>query len=88
MARTGTAQKQEIQLAVEGMSCASCVRRVETAIKDVPGILEASVNLATGRALVAFKPGTVALDNIESAVKKAGYGTHRIASDVDEEHEP
>ena len=64
----------ELDLSIEGMTCASCVRRVEKALGQVPGVSAVSVNLATERARVAFdgEPGTVAA--LVEAVGKAGYG--------------
>jgi len=68
-------------LAIEGMSCASCVGRVERALRAVPGVSEATVNLATGRARVAhlasLPPGS-----LEAAVSAAGYGAVRIGADA------
>lgn len=58
------------ELAVEGMTCASCVGRVERALKDVPGVSEAIVNLATERATVR---GLASADALIAAIKKAGY---------------
>lgn len=58
------------ELAIEGMSCASCVGRVERALKAVPGVSEASVNLATERATVR---GLATVEALVAAVKKAGY---------------
>ncbi|TWD57710.1 Cu+-exporting ATPase [Agrobacterium vitis] len=62
----------ETTIAIDGMSCASCVRRVEKAISSVPGVESASVNLATEKASVRFveKPE---LENVLSAITKAGY---------------
>ncbi|UVC06866.1 copper-translocating P-type ATPase [Rhizobium sp. TH2] len=59
------------ELRIEGMTCASCVRRVEKALAAVPGVLEASVNLATEKATVRFAGGDIAA--LEGAVRKAGY---------------
>src|SRR3546814_13130699 len=50
---------EPVELAIEGMSCASCVGRIEKALKSVPGVLEASVNLATEKALVRTLAGAV-----------------------------
>ena len=44
----------EIDLGIEGMTCASCVRRVEKALGRVPGVVDVSVNLGTERARIAF----------------------------------
>jgi Cu+-exporting ATPase len=61
-----------IDLKVEGMTCASCVARVEKALRKVPGVVDASVNLATETATVtASQPIT---DAAIAAVRKAGYG--------------
>ena len=46
-----------LTLAIEGMTCASCVRRVERALASVPGVVAASVNLATGQAIIQSEPG-------------------------------
>ena len=59
-------------LPIEGMTCASCVSRVETALQKVPGVAEASVNLATEAASVRSALGT-GLADIRAAVEKAGY---------------
>ncbi|HEY1735881.1 MAG TPA: heavy metal translocating P-type ATPase [Methylovirgula sp.] len=66
-----------VSFAIEGMSCASCVSRIERAIRTVPGVSAVSVNLATNRAEVAFS-GTPAPDDVERAVTKAGYHAHPI----------
>ncbi len=51
-----SASGAEVSLAVEGMTCASCVRRVERALLKAPGVGSAAVNLATERAKVAYDP--------------------------------
>ncbi len=60
-------------LPVEGMTCASCVLRVEKALKKVDGVAEAAVNLATERATVSFDPGLVTYDRLRRAVEDSGY---------------
>jgi P-type Cu+ transporter len=57
---------------VSGMTCASCVRRVEKALEKVEGLSDINVNLATEKATVAYGPG-VSANQIEQAVTKAGY---------------
>ncbi|WP_435658272.1 heavy metal translocating P-type ATPase [Brucella pituitosa] len=59
-------------LAIEGMTCASCVSKVEKALNAVPGVTRASVNLATERAHVELA-GQVPLSDLIKAVKTAGY---------------
>ncbi len=63
----------ETVLAVEGMHCASCVGRVEKALAAVPGVTEASVNLATGQARVRHGEGVVAPVALAAAVRDAGF---------------
>src|SRR6266852_5040481 len=63
----------ELDLPVEGMTCASCVLRVEKALSRVDGVSEANVNLATERARVRFDPTVASLDQLRLAVEKAGY---------------
>ncbi|WP_050476912.1 heavy metal translocating P-type ATPase [Herbaspirillum rhizosphaerae] len=63
---------QELTLAVEGMTCASCVGRVEKALRAVPSVRDVSVNLATERATVQAESGVHA-DQLIAAVHKAGY---------------
>jgi Cu+-exporting ATPase len=61
-------------LPITGMTCASCVARVERALKHVPGVLKAEVNLATERATVTVLPGSGVRERLEEAVRDAGYG--------------
>jgi P-type Cu+ transporter len=63
----------EATLPIQGMTCASCVRRVERALTKVPGVESANVNLATEKATVAFDPAQASLDQLRGAVEKAGY---------------
>jgi Cu+-exporting ATPase len=60
-------------LGVEGMSCASCVSSVEDALRDVPGVREASVNLATEKARVQFAPSQADPAAFAKAIENAGY---------------
>ena len=62
----------ELSFGVEGMTCASCVARVEKALAKVPGVNGASVNLATEKATVQAQPG-ISLEALTGAVEKAGY---------------
>ena len=59
-------------LTIEGMTCASCVGRVERALKAIPGVTQASVNLATERASV-HTDGSVPREALVQAIHKAGY---------------
>jgi len=66
-----------VQLAIEGMTCASCVARVEKALAAVPGVLKASVNLASESARVELVPGVVTPRALIMAVEQAGYDARR-----------
>jgi len=64
---------ESITLPIGGMTCASCVNHVERALKKVPGVVEASVNLATEKATVTYIPGVVGFADFKRAVAEAGY---------------
>ena len=67
------------ELAIEEMTCASCVGRVEKALAQIPGVLEATVNLATERARVRHLSGVVSITDLEVAVVHAGYKPRRLS---------
>ena len=64
-----------VELAVEGMTCASCVGRVERALAAVPGVAQATVNLATERATVR---GVASVESLVAAIDKAGYASRPV----------
>ncbi|MDX6018890.1 copper-exporting P-type ATPase CopA [Scandinavium sp. V105_16] len=68
------------QLLINGMSCASCVSRVQNALAAVPGVTQARVNLAERTALVM---GSAAATDLVQAVEKAGYGAEAIEDDLE-----
>ncbi|MEQ6471855.1 heavy metal translocating P-type ATPase [Comamonas sp. wu1-DMT] len=72
---------QSVDLQVGGMTCASCVGRVERALKKVPGVQNAVVNLATERASVQLQ-GSVDVSSLIAAIEKAGYGAQPVLHDV------
>jgi Cu+-exporting ATPase len=63
----------ETTLAIQGMDCASCANRVESALTKQGGVLEASINFATERAQVRYVPGAVSMADLKQAVRDAGY---------------
>ncbi|EPC9412946.1 copper-exporting P-type ATPase CopA [Klebsiella variicola] len=67
------------QLLINGMSCASCVSRVQNALAAVPGVSQARVNLAERTALVM---GSASAAELVQAVEKAGYGAEAIEDDL------
>jgi len=77
----------QIRLPIEGMTCSSCVARVEKALAKVPGVSRAEVNLATEMADVALAPGADP-ETLVAAVRKAGYETHLVAPEETAAAEP
>jgi Cu+-exporting ATPase len=73
-----------LALDIEGMTCASCVNRIERYLRKVEGVREATVNLATERATVVAEPG-VTVDALIAAVEAAGYEARLV---VDAAAEP
>lgn len=69
---------ERIELSIDGMTCASCVGRIEKALKSVPGALGASVNLATQKASVRYIAGAAETGDFETAVHRAGYEARRV----------
>ena len=76
------AKVDSIHLAVQGMTCASCVSTVETALGSVPGVVDARVNLAAEEATVDIA-GSVATEDLLAAVSAAGYSASPIIDDTD-----
>ncbi len=74
---------QTMAFQIDGMSCASCVGRVEKALLTVSGVLKASVNLATEKATVEALPG-VTFSLLAAAVAKAGYTANPVAEQAAE----
>ena len=68
-----TTPEETIELQIEGMTCASCVSRIERALGAVPGVISASVNLATEKAVVVASRGTLTRSALEQTVRATGY---------------
>lgn len=66
-------------LKIAGMSCAGCAQNVEKALKNAPGVISASVNLATEQASVDYEPGLTNPAALAQAVEKSGYEAAEIA---------
>jgi Cu+-exporting ATPase len=67
------AETREVTLPIEGMTCASCVARIEKAVGKVAGVTEASVNLTTEKALIRYNPAQTRLSVIKKAILDIGY---------------
>lgn len=66
--------EKKITLGITGMSCASCALRIEKGLQKLPGVKEASVNLALEKASVSFDPALLDLKQMEQTVTRLGYG--------------
>ncbi|EXB27117.1 copper-translocating P-type ATPase [Acinetobacter baumannii 1437282] len=73
-----------VELSIEGMTCASCVSRVEKALNAVNGVTTANVNLATERATVT---GTASIESLIAAIDKAGYDAKAIQASIPNQSE-
>ncbi len=70
---------EHVDLALEGLHCAACVGRTEQALVRVPGVSDATVNLATERAAIDFDPATTSVPQLVRAVAEAGYAATPLA---------
>ena len=66
-------KNKEVVIPIGGMTCASCVKAVERAVKKIDGVESVQVNLATEKALVDYIPSKVKLYEIKGAIEKAGF---------------
>src|SRR4029077_13988155 len=70
----------EVTLPIEGMTCASCVNRIERFLRKTPGVETASVNLATETATVHYRPEIADRAALVGAIESAGYDVRRRAA--------
>ena len=75
------AATQSLQLELTGVTCGSCISRVESALNSVPGVLSASANLSLSRAQVEILASAVRVDSLTDAVGAAGYGASLVDAD-------
>lgn len=74
-------EMSQTSLALEGMTCASCAMRIEKGLKKVPGVIDASVNLATERGTVTYDPTQTGIEQLVQKVEAVGYkATPQLAS--------
>jgi Cu+-exporting ATPase len=77
----------EVTIKIGGMVCATCVQTIEAALRGLPGIISANVNLGTEKAYVAFNPSISTIPEMKKAIEDAGYQYLGIAGEVSEEAE-
>jgi copper-transporting P-type ATPase V len=78
-------RREVMELDISGMTCGSCAARVQRALARQPGVSEALVNYATGRATVELDPGALDVRQLAAVVEGAGYGATPAASDASEQ---
>jgi Cu+-exporting ATPase len=79
-----TGSRRHVELAITGMTCASCAARVEKRLNKVKGVT-ATVNFASEHAAVAFDPDQVDVEDLIGVVEAAGYGASLPAAVTDED---
>lgn len=84
-ADTSNGRREVVELDVSGMTCGSCAARVQRALARQPGVDQALVNYATGRAAVELQPGTLDLDTLTAAVQRIGYDAAPVALSASEQ---
>jgi len=78
---------QDVTLKVGGMMCATCVETIETALKGLPGVLGATVNLGTETARVTYNLSVTTIPEMKTAIEEAGYQYLGISGEVSDEAE-
>ena len=79
------AVREVVELDVAGMTCGSCAARVQRKLSRQPGVSEALVNYATGRATVELEPGALDTEQLVAAVQSAGYDAAPVAASAAEQ---
>ncbi|MGS2778311.1 heavy metal translocating P-type ATPase [Robertmurraya sp. GLU-23] len=79
-------QEEKVKFNILGMTCAACATRIEKGLSKIEGVTQAAVNLATEKATVEYIPGKTNVDQLITAVKKAGYDA-KVIGEVDEDYE-
>ncbi len=78
---------REVTLKIGGMVCATCVQTIEAALRALPGIISANVNLGTEKAYVTYNPSVSTIPEMKKSIEDAGYQYLGIAGEVSEEAE-
>ena len=73
---------EDLNLKLQGMSCASCANSIEKAILGVPGVVEGNVNFSIDRATIRYDPKQTRIDIITKAVTDIGYQAQVVPADL------
>jgi len=79
-----TVPEESAELAIGGMTCASCAARIEKRLNALEGVVSATVNLAAERALVRFRPGVASVAGLVGRVEETGYTARPLAPDAED----
>ena len=71
----------QVTIPVRGMSCSSCVLKIENQLQGLPGVVEAAVNFATERATVSYLPSVHSIVDLQRAIREIGYEPREVADD-------
>src|SRR5690554_4455847 len=82
-----TSHYDQIEIDIIGMSCASCVGKVEKALIALPGVIEATVNLTNEKAYVKAFAGNIDIPQLLQAVKDSGFDAQPVSEDHDDKTE-
>src|SRR4249920_1448363 len=85
---TEHAPTTELTLPIEGMTCASCVNRIERFLRKTPGVEAATVNLATEMATIRYLPEVADRGALVGAIESAGYDVRERPSAADADAPP
>src|SRR5476651_1421377 len=72
----GTDGTAHMELAVEGVNCAGCIRKIETGLKLLPGVVDARLNFTNRRLSVDWNDGSLAAGEVVAALARIGYRAH------------
>jgi copper chaperone CopZ len=69
---------ERVTFGIEGMDCGACAATIEGKLKALPGVRQAAVSYASGKAEVDYQPGSVSVSALEKAIEEAGYRSREI----------
>lgn len=76
-------QIKEVELLITGMTCSSCVSKIEKTVKQLPGVQSAMVSLVTQRGKINFDPGKTNVKTITDCIHKLGFGVSTKRNDAE-----
>jgi len=82
MEEAGPPDSRKVDISVGGMSCVSCVARVEGILSGIPGVMNASVNFAAERATITYNPTRTGIEDFKKVLKEAGYQFLGLAEEM------